>query len=299
MCAKSKEPDGCCRDGALAALSVFDERTFTMTSHQILQRLPRGRTRHLPATVVLGLAVALALAACTTAPAGGTKSAGLATTSAPRPRSSSPTVPVATVPVATVPVATVPEPTAPSGRGVASTGWELTVYYTAVESFHSGARQNVTGCPNQNCAFGSTALGSYPQSFVGAVRTEGTGRITSGAQTGRYLNWSSNVGYWLDSIPANARGTALIPFVSAAADGGVLEQGSRFRLQAPLRQGGGQVDASFSSLLLGATWLIDDQFTPGLGGAGHLDLYIGEENQANFTSGPRYVAMQDSNIVRL
>jgi len=174
------------------------------------------------------------------------------------------------------------------------------VYYTAVESFHSGATTAVKGCPDQDCAFGNSALGTYPSTFVKAVKDEGAGRITSGAQAGRYLNWSYDVGYWLDSVPCNTHGNALTPWVSAAADGGVLRQGARFRLQAPLRQDDGSaVDGGFAAQLGAATWNVDDQFTPGLGGAGHLDLYIGEENQVNFMSGPRYITMSNATIIMM
>lgn len=79
----------------------------------------------------------------------------------------------------------------------------ITVYYTAVESFHTDAAQNVSGCLIRDCSFGNSLIGSYPTSFIKVTKTEGTGRITSGANAGKYLNWSSNVGYWLDSIASD------------------------------------------------------------------------------------------------
>src|SRR5690348_7211888 len=92
-------------------------------------------------------------------------------------------------------------------------GWTVTVYYTAVASFHDGATERVLGCPQLECSGGSDDLGSYPASFVRAVHDEGTGRIAAG----RYLNWSVDVGYWLDSAPRDSAGGVLEPWRSAAA----------------------------------------------------------------------------------
>ncbi len=39
----------------------------------------------------------------------------------------------------------------------------------------------LTGCPELDCEHGDDPLGRYPRDFVGAVRDEGTGRITSGS----------------------------------------------------------------------------------------------------------------------
>jgi len=108
----------------------------------------------------------------------------------------------------------------PSGGGSAPSpstdeGWQVTVYYTAVESFHSGPSVPVRGCPVIDCENGNDLLGNFPQSFAKAVKDEGTGRTASG----RYLNWSYDKGYWLDSEPRDSFGKPLKPFVSAAADG--------------------------------------------------------------------------------
>src|SRR5262245_13463064 len=59
-----------------------------------------------------------------------------------------------------------------------STGWEITVYYTAVEDFHIGADTDVTGCTKLDCKDGKDDLGTYPQDFVDAVKDEGTGRTS-------------------------------------------------------------------------------------------------------------------------
>ncbi len=177
-----------------------------------------------------------------------------------------------------------PQPASPRATGTVVGDIEVTVYYTAVESFHSGARKNITGCLIVDCAFGKSELGSYPASFARAVRTEGTGRITSGPHAGRYLNWSYDVGYWLDDIPSDSYGNALVPLSTAAADIGVLRRGTRFALLAPLTLDNGEpADAGITAWLTGGVWTIQDEFTPGLGGEGHIDIYLGEEDRADFT----------------
>src|SRR5690349_5731087 len=65
-------------------------------------------------------------------------------------------------------------------------GWQVTVYYTAVQKYHHGTPRTVTGCRGLNCAHGTADLGSYPADFVAAVQSEGTGLTTAGP----YLNWS-------------------------------------------------------------------------------------------------------------
>jgi hypothetical protein len=179
-----------------------------------------------------------------------------------------------------------------SGEGEAE-GWEVTVYYTAVESFHRGTPTPVTGCPSLDCAHGDAPLGTYPEDFVKAVRDEGTGRITSGGYAGRYLNWSYDVGYWLDEAPRDTAGAALRPYATAAADADVLAPGTEFTLD---DCGDAEVDASVCERLRGAVWRVDDAFTPGLGGSGHLDLYIGEEDHAEFTESPAYTTLENARI---
>ncbi|MDX3656515.1 hypothetical protein PV646_04270 [Streptomyces sp. ID05-26A] len=162
-------------------------------------------------------------------------------------------------------------------------GWQVTVYYTAVESFHSGPRAPVRGCPVIDCENGNDVLGTFPQSFAKAVKDEGTGRTADG----RYLNWSYDKGYWLDTEPRDSFGKPLRPFVSAAADG--VRTGSRIKLvscgQTPE---GGNVDATVCQKLAASSWEITDEFTPGLGGDRHVDLYLGEETGPRFTESPWY-----------
>lgn len=166
------------------------------------------------------------------------------------------------------------------------------MYYTAVESFHSDAKVAVTGCLRRECSRGDASLGTYPGSFVAAVEQEGTGRITSGGHAGRYLNWSHDVGYWLDDVPVDSFGGELVPFSSAAGDG--MAEGVRFRLVGPLVDDAGEgLDPHAAERLLGAVWTISDEFTPGLGGPRHVDLYIGEEDRRSFeTTNPLYTTLR-------
>jgi hypothetical protein len=49
--------------------------------------------------------------------------------------------------------------------------------------------------------------------------------------------------------------------------------------------------------LRAARWTVRDEFTPGLGGARHIDLYIGEEDRRDFTEeSPNYVTCNDARI---
>ena len=169
-----------------------------------------------------------------------------------------------------------------------------------MESFHTDAAVNVSGCLIRACSFGNKLIGTYPASFIKATKTEGTGRITSGMNAGKYLNWSVDVGYWLDTIPSDGYGTALVPFRTAAADDIALTRGTKFALVAPLIQDDGTpLDSTSANKLLSAQWLINDQFTPGLGGALHLDLYIGEEDRVNFTNqSPMYTTLMNTKIIK-
>lgn len=174
-----------------------------------------------------------------------------------------------------------------------SQGWTATVYYTAVERFHSGAPTHVVGCPRLDCTHGDDDLGTYPAGFVRAVRDEGTGRTASG----RYLNWSYDTGYWLDVVPRDSAGRALRPFQSAAADPDVLGPGTRFRIAACGHDDGGDTIAKpVCDRLRASHWVITDEFTPGLGGSHHVDLYIGEETGPAFTNGQWYVTLHRASL---
>lgn len=230
---------------------------------------------------VLSLAVPLVLAG--SCQAGGT---ARSVPSSPPPASDHATT---VVPSSRHPYPPPPLP-GPPQAGSVSRGWEVTVYYTAVQSFHHGPPARVTGCPTIDCVNGDDDLGTYPSDFVAAVHDEGTGLITDGDSAGRYLNWSSDTGYWLDSAPRDTLGRPLLPFRSAAADG--LADGTPVRLLRCGRQDDrSAVPVDVCTALSRPQWQIRDAFTPGLGGDHHIDLYLGRETGPDFTDGPMYITL--------
>ena len=132
-------------------------------------------------------------------------------------------------------------------------------------------------------------LGSFPASFVKAVKDEGTGRTADG----RYLNWSYDTGYWMDTAPRDTAGRPLRPWVSAAADASVLRSGSRFTI---VRCGTAEVTADVCAKLKAPTWTVVDEFTPGLGGDKHVDVYIGEETGRDFTESDLYTTLESATL---
>lgn len=162
-----------------------------------------------------------------------------------------------------------------------SSGWHITTYYTVVESYHNGSAETVTGCSARNCADGSDNLGNFPSDFVEKVKNEGAGLITSGSKAGMFLNWSFDTGYWIDTIASDSYGSQLQPFVSAAADSNVLPRNTTFKLSS-CGTDNTAITTAGCSKLEASRWHITDQFTPGLGGAKHIDLYIGKEDRPDF-----------------
>ncbi|HLL64223.1 MAG TPA: hypothetical protein VK453_00575 [Micromonosporaceae bacterium] len=201
-------------------------------------------------------------------------------------------------PAPVVPPDSVPDPPgsdalASPHRPRPSLGWTVTVYYTAVERFHSGSTTRVTGCAELDCANGRADLGAFPDSFVRAVRDEGTGRTAAG----RYLNWSFDVGYWIDEAPRDSRGSALRPFESAAADTDVIRPDTRFTIATCGRdEDGSPVAAHVCDRLRTSRWTITDEFTPGLGGTRSVDVYIGEETGPAFTESPWYATLHGASL---
>jgi len=176
---------------------------------------------------------------------------------------------------------------------VVSGGWEITVYYTAVQSFHDGEPETVTGCRGLDCAHGDDELGEYPADFVAAVQDEGTGRTADGA----YLNWSYDVGFWLDSAARDTAGAPLRPFVTAAADPGVLPRGTTFRIAGCGHTDDGAAPSGpVCAGLRRARWTVADEFTPGLGGSKHVDVYIGEETGPDFTDSAWYLTLTGASL---
>lgn len=172
-----------------------------------------------------------------------------------------------------------------------SKGWQVTVYYTAVEAYHDEDPQTVYGCRKLDCERGKANLGSYPADFVQAVRDEGAGRT----RAGRYLNWAEGTGFWLDSAARDTKGRPLRPFRSAAADG--LADGTRVRLVGCGRlQNGSPVPVAVCRRLSQPRWEIRDAFTSGLGGPRHIDLYIGEETGPDFTSQPIFTTLRGADV---
>lgn len=226
--------------------------------------------RRAPRLVALGLAVLLALVACSPSDAG---------TGVPAPALPSG-------------VAAGGRPTPPPGA-TTSTGWLVTVYYNAVEQFHHGPPVPVTGCPAVNCVQGHDDLGSHPKDFVDAVRTEGTGRLLDG----RYLNWAYDTGFWLDQVPRGANGAALRPFESAAADPSTLAPGTPFVItNCGHAEQGRRVDPTGCRLLSAGRWTVADELTPGLGGPHHVDLYVGDETGQGFTDSRWYLTLFDATL---
>jgi hypothetical protein len=172
--------------------------------------------------------------------------------------------------------------------------WTVTVYYTAVAAYHDGPTQRVTGCPRLECGPGDpdadSDLGEYPDGFVTAVRDEGTGRIADG----RYLNWSVDTGYWLDTAARDSAGGTLRPWETAAADADVLATGARFSIVHCGREE--DATAAVCARLREPRWTVRDEFTPGLGGRRHVDVYIGEETGPGFTESDWYTTLHEARL---
>jgi len=174
-----------------------------------------------------------------------------------------------------------------SGGSSTTSGWQLTIYYTPVDRYHAGDPQPVVGCARPDCnggAPGSEDLGSYPGDFVDAVVFEGNGRITAGPHTGEYLNWTDQAGFWLDAAPRDRDGKPLVPFVSADADEDVLAGDTAFRVERCGRAADGtEVAEDVCERVRSAHWVVGGAFGADLGGAKHVDIYVGEESSADFT----------------
>jgi len=159
-----------------------------------------------------------------------------------------------------------------AGRGShPSSGWRLTVYYTPVESYHGGAREAISGCQGEN-------LGSHSHDFLARIQIEGFGRL-SDPVTGRgYLGWDFGRHCWsLAAGPVGASDRPLRSWVSAAAHPSIAI-GTRL----VIRYCGSGVDSSVCDHVRAAHWVVDDRCSIGCSNPKHLDLYIGEEDRANF-----------------
>jgi hypothetical protein len=154
----------------------------------------------------------------------------------------------------------------------------------------------------RECDHGNELLGSFPRDFVQAVEDEGTGRITDGPHRGKYLNWSYDTGFWLDSDPVDTDGRRLLPYVTSAADSEGLPKRARFQIVRCGREqeDGSAIDVHVCARLKASTWVVLDAFTPGLGGRRHIDLYIGEEDRVRFPdTSPSSITTRGSAIRRV
>jgi hypothetical protein len=143
-----------------------------------------------------------------------------------------------------------------------------------------------------DCTHGDTALGAYPADFVEIVETEGNGRISDGPHAGKYLNWSYDIGYWLDTVPRDSAGGALRAWETAAADPEALARGKAFRVVGcGTLDDGSPVPAEVCRRFRAAHWTVVDEFTPGFGGPKHVDLYIGDETGPGFTDSDIYTTL--------
>jgi len=181
------------------------------------------------------------------------------------------------------------------GPDPAETGWQLTVYYTPVERYHEGTPRRVVGCRQAvGCERGDDVLGRYPGDFVDAVELEGNGRLTSGDHAGLVLNWSAERGFWLDTVPRDAAGGVLRPFVSVGAEPDVLRSGTRFRVEdCGQAADGTEVADEVCDRISDARWLVGEPLPTGTGGAKHLDIYVGEESSDAFTDSGWYTTLVD------
>jgi hypothetical protein len=180
-------------------------------------------------------------------------------------------------------------------------GWELSTYFTPVETFYSGALIEVVGCTELECEHGQELLGQFPSDFVRAVQEEGTGRFTSPSvrADATHLNWSINVGYWLDTAIRDARGAVLEPYVSVAADTSIpYVTGVTIVGCGHDAVDGEELLPAVCDQIRSAQGVVRDRFSQGQVGK-HLDLYIGEQDQVDFISqSPRAIHVLDA-VVRL
>ncbi|WP_246249742.1 hypothetical protein [Actinomadura litoris] len=218
------------------------------------------------------------------------------------PAPAAPAAPGAAAPADTSTEAPTASPTAkagvPDGRPLGRPGkWRITTYYTASQSLYRGRAKAVRGCLRFHCSHGKDPLGSYPEDFLKVVRTEGSGHLTSGRQRGRYLNWSSSVGFWLDDTTRDSAGRPLRAWTSAAADRSVLARGRRFAITGCGREGGGRpVEAEVCRRFREARWTVTDLFRPGYGGEYHADVYIGEEHGTRLAGSPLYTTLKGATL---
>lgn len=175
-------------------------------------------------------------------------------------------------------------PASPSRRLTAdgSAGWQLRLFFTAASSYYHGAAVRVTGCADVTCRPSAVDLGRYPRGFVAAVRTQGSGRIDSGAHRGRYLDWNAARGYWLDTVPRGPGAGPLQPFVSVISSTPQLSPHTALRV-ASCGAGSRAGWAAVCARLRASSWSVAAVALPAVRRT--VRLYIGTENQPRFAAG--------------
>lgn len=111
-----------------------------------------------------------------------------------------------------------------------SQNWSVHLIYTAVEKYYRGTRERVTGCPTSTCTASRVSLGSFPVTFVSAVRAEGSGLISTGRHAGHYLDYDATVGYWLDTAARGYGSPPMKGFATARSTSPLLPIGTQLRI---------------------------------------------------------------------
>jgi len=111
-----------------------------------------------------------------------------------------------------------------------SRNWTLHLIYTAVEKYYGGVRIRVSGCPASVCTAKRVSLGTFPATFVDAVKASGSGVISTGRHANKYLDWDASVGFWLDSAARGYGAPAMKSFASARSTSPLLPLGTPLRI---------------------------------------------------------------------
>jgi hypothetical protein len=181
----------------------------------------------------------------------------------------------------------------------AQQGWEVTVYYSAVEHLHNGPIKKVVGCLQRGCDTRQEYIGYYPSDFVDAVEFLGSGLLEHGPHDGRYLNWAPKEGFWVDLVPRDSSGGILVPFVSAAASPDVLGAGSTFEVaDCGRRHDGSAVPKMTCDALSAPLWTVADEIDPepGVDEGQQVSLFVGDETAAVARGDNPYAAMIGADI---
>jgi hypothetical protein len=187
----------------------------------------------------------------------------------------------------------------PSVLSQAQQGWEVTVYYSAVEHLHGGPIKKVNGCLHRGCETRLEYIGYYPSDFVDAVEFLGSGLLEHGPHDGRYLNWSPKEGFWVDLVPRDSAGGILVPFVSAAAPPAVLGAGSTFEVaDCGRRRDGSAVPKMTCDALSAPLWTVADEIDPepGVDEGQQVSLFVGDETAAVARGDNPYATMIGADI---